>query len=248
MFQSAARAFIGPNLRRQARATLATHATSFVPSTTTQNASPQFSHILSGSTSSLVQKVNASSKLYMSTTAEVASDSLVGIDFIKESVVKVLNDAFDPKEVARAAALAKLEPKKKKKKKKKKQQEDAAPVEENEEPQMSQEEKDTIADAAAEAATPFGFNDAMVTPATRLDFGDYQCNAAMSLAKNVGMSPRDCATKIVDGLRPIIGDIMEEPEIAGPGFINLRFKKEYLEKSVQGMAKDPERLSVPVVE
>ena len=247
MFQSAARAFIGPNLRRQARATLATRATSFVPSTTTQNVSPQFSHIISGSTSSLVEKVNASSKLYMSTTAEVASDSLVGIDFIKESVVKVLNDAFDPKEVARAAALAKLEPKKKKKKKKKKQQEDAAPVEENEEPQMSQEEKDKIADAAAEAATPFGFNDAMVTPATRLDFGDYQCNAAMSLAKNVGMSPRDCATKIVDGLRPIIGDIMEEPEIAGPGFINLRFKKEYLEKSVQGMAKDPERLAVPVV-
>ena len=66
------------------------------------------------------------------------------------------------------------------------------------------------------------------------------------LAKNVGMSPRDCAMKIVDGIRPLIEDIMEEPEIAGPGFINLRFKKEYLEKSVQNMAKDAERLAVPV--
>ena len=86
----------------------------------------------------------------------------------------------------------------------------------------------------------------MVTPATKLEFGDYQCNAAMGLAKNVGMSPRDCAMKIVDGIRPLIEDIMEEPEIAGPGFINLRFKKEYLEKSVQNMAKDAERLAVPV--
>ena len=111
---------------------------------------------------------------------------------------------------------------------------------------MSQEEKDAIGQVAADAAKPFGFSDAMVTPATKLEFGDYQCNAAMGLAKNVGMSPRDCAMKIVDGIRPLIEDIMEEPEIAGPGFINLRFKKEYLEKSVQNMAKDAERLAVPV--
>jgi arginyl-tRNA synthetase len=39
---------------------------------------------------------------------------------------------------------------------------------------------------------------------------------------------------------------MEEPEIAGPGFINLRFKKEYLERSVESMAKDTERLAVPL--
>jgi len=40
---------------------------------------------------------------------------------------------------------------------------------------------------------------------------------------------------------------MEEPEIAGPGFINLKFKKEYLEQAVQNMAIDPERLAVPNV-
>ncbi len=57
---------------------------------------------------------------------------------------------------------------------------------------------------------------------------------------------RDCAMKIVDGLRPMIEDIMEEPEIAGPGFINLRFKKEYLEKSIHNMAQDPDRLAIPL--
>ena len=52
--------------------------------------------------------------------------------------------------------------------------------------------------------------------------------------------------KIVEGLRPMIKDIMEEPEIAGPGFINLRFKKEYLEKSIYNMAQDPDRLAIPL--
>jgi arginyl-tRNA synthetase len=85
----------------------------------------------------------------------------------------------------------------------------------------------------------------MVTPATKLEFGDYQCNAAMVLAKNLGMSPRDCASKIVEGLRPLIGSIMDEPEIAGPGFINLKFKKEYLAQSIQLMASDTDHLAVP---
>jgi arginyl-tRNA synthetase len=39
---------------------------------------------------------------------------------------------------------------------------------------------------------------------------------------------------------------MEEPEIAGPGFINLRFKKDHLEKSVKSMAKDTKRRAVPL--
>jgi len=190
----------------------------------------------------------------MSTTTTTEAETvdahkLVGIDWVTKGIVNILNDAFDPKEVARAAALSKLEPKKKKKKKKKPNAEEGAAantLNEEEKPELTQEQKDEIANAAAEAAKPFGFEDAMVTPATKLEFGDYQCNAAMGLAKYVGLSPRDCAMQIVDGLRPLIGDVMEEPEIAGPGFINLRFKKEYLEKSVESMAKDVERLAVPL--
>ena len=57
---------------------------------------------------------------------------------------------------------------------------------------------------------------------------------------------RECATKIVESLRPTIEDIMEEPEIAGPGFINLRFKKEYLAAAVSAMARDAKgKLAVP---
>ena len=247
MFQ-ATKAFVGPIVRRRAGAALVSRGAIHTSIAKNQNvrvtdATKQLSQSSFRLSSAAIQ--NIATKLHMSTSAEaqVGVESLAGIEWIKEGVAKVLNDSFDPKEVARAAALAKLEPKKKKKKKKK-QAEDTPPAEEK--PEMSQEEKDAIGQVAADAAKPFGFSDAMVTPATKLEFGDYQCNAAMGLAKNVGMSPRDCAMKIVDGIRPLIEDIMEEPEIAGPGFINLRFKKEYLEKSVQNMAKDAERLAVPV--
>jgi len=68
----------------------------------------------------------------------------------------------------------------------------------------------------------------------------------MSLAKSAGLNPRECAQKIVDGLRPLIGDIMEEPEIAGPGFINLKFKEDYLSRALKTMADDAGgRLAVP---
>ena len=244
MFQ-ATKAFVGPSIRRWTSASVgATSKSSTLTQTRLASESPLY-HL---SSSAAIQ--NMATKLYMSTSAETETgvESLAGIEWIKEGIVQVLNESFDSKEVARAAALAKLEPKKKKKKKKKKQADDAAaaPKADAEEiPPLTQEEKDAIGEAAAQSAKPFGFEDTMVTPATKLEFGDYQCNAAMGLARNVGLAPRDCAMKIVDGIRPLIEDIMEEPEIAGPGFINLRFKKEYLEKSVQNMAKDAERLAVP---
>ena len=57
---------------------------------------------------------------------------------------------------------------------------------------------------------------------------------------------RDCAMKIVEGIKPLIEGIMEEPEIAGPGFINLRFTSEYLSSSMKQMALDSDgRLAIP---
>lgn len=170
--------------------------------------------------------------------------SLKGIHWIRNTVADVLNDAFDYKLVAQNAALEKLEPKKKKKKKIQNEKTDN-PEERNATKELSQEEKDAIVKEAIDKATPFQEQDAMVTPATKLEFGDYQCNAAMSLAKPLHMSPRDCATLISQKLTPLLKDVMEEPEIAGPGFINLRFKKEYLSQAISQMASDPDRLAVP---
>jgi cysteinyl-tRNA synthetase len=189
----------------------------------------------------------SASIMYMSTTASTATPAVAikSIDFVEEAVLDAMNELFDPAEVARGAALAKLNKPKKKKKKKKKQTENAAAPEE-EKPPMSEEEKQAIGDAAAASAKPFTLSDTMVTLATKAEFGDYQVNAAMGLAKNVGMNPRECAAKIVEKIVPKIGDCMEEPEIAGPGFINLKFKRDYLTAAAQAMAEDASgRLAQP---
>ena len=68
-------------------------------------------------------------------------------------------------------------------------------------------------------------------------FGDYQCNAAMGLAKKLGRKPRDVAQAIVDHLQ--IDDLCEPPEIAGPGFINLRLRPEFLARSLGSIPPAP---------
>jgi len=67
---------------------------------------------------------------------------------------------------------------------------------------------------------------AIVRPATDPKFGDYQANGVMALAKKLKTNPRKLAEQVVAKLD--VGDICEPPEIAGPGFINLRLKTDYL--------------------
>ena len=83
--------------------------------------------------------------------------------------------------------------------------------------------------------------DPMVVPASNPKFGDYQCNVAMSLAKKLKDKPRAIATQIIENLD--ITDFCLPPEIAGPGFINLTLKPEYLEAHLQQIIKD-ERLGI----
>ncbi|MGB3508706.1 MAG: arginine--tRNA ligase [Microcoleaceae cyanobacterium] len=83
--------------------------------------------------------------------------------------------------------------------------------------------------------------DPMVVAANNPKFGDYQCNLAMSLAKKLKDKPRAIATLIIEHLD--ITDICESPEIAGPGFINLTLKPEYIEAYLQQIIKD-ERLGI----
>jgi arginyl-tRNA synthetase len=82
---------------------------------------------------------------------------------------------------------------------------------------------------------------AMVRAAQDARFGDYQANCAMSLAKVLGKQPRAIAQEIVQRLPA--GDLLEPPEVAGPGFINVRLRPDWLAAQVQRMARD-ERLGV----
>lgn len=77
----------------------------------------------------------------------------------------------------------------------------------------------------------------LVVPASQPKFGDFQCNIALPLAKSLGQSPRAIAEQIVGRVQ--LDDICEPLEIAGPGFINLRLKLDYLAQQLQALREDP---------
>jgi arginyl-tRNA synthetase len=83
---------------------------------------------------------------------------------------------------------------------------------------------------------------ALVKPATDPKFGDYQVNGVMALAKQLKTNPRKLAEQIVAKLD--VSDICEEPDIAGPGFINLRLKPAFVAANLLEINKDADRLGV----
>lgn len=83
--------------------------------------------------------------------------------------------------------------------------------------------------------------DLLLVPASNPKFGDFQVNGAMSLARPLQTKPRAIAEAILAQLD--VSDLCEPPEIAGPGFINLRLKTPYLAQQLQAIHQS-ERLGV----
>ncbi len=65
-----------------------------------------------------------------------------------------------------------------------------------------------------------------ITIATNEKFGDFQTNFAMMNSKLIGNNPRAIAQAIVNNF--VENDVIEKLEIAGPGFINIFLKNDYL--------------------
>lgn len=85
---------------------------------------------------------------------------------------------------------------------------------------------------------------ALIKPAANPAHGDYQANCAMALAKILGKTPREVAQMIVSRLD--LAGICDPPEVAGPGFINLRLNSSWLAAQLKEMAQD-DRLGVDPV-
>lgn len=81
----------------------------------------------------------------------------------------------------------------------------------------------------------------MIRPAQDAKFGDFQANFAMPLSKQLGKPPRDIAQAVI--ARLAISDLCEPPEVAGPGFINLRLRDAFVATEVTRIAGD-DRLGV----
>jgi arginyl-tRNA synthetase len=72
-----------------------------------------------------------------------------------------------------------------------------------------------------------------IAVATKEEFGDFQTNFAMMNSKAIGDNPRKIAQNIIDNI--VNNDIIEKLEIAGPGFINIFLKVQYLNRSIKNV-------------
>ncbi|WMP16392.1 arginine--tRNA ligase [Thiothrix lacustris] len=73
---------------------------------------------------------------------------------------------------------------------------------------------------------------AIVKPSARPEFGDYQANGVMAAAKQLKTNPRELATRLLETLD--LSDLAEKLEVAGPGFINIHLKNEWLSGALRG--------------
>ena len=66
---------------------------------------------------------------------------------------------------------------------------------------------------------------------TKKEFGDFQTNFAMMNSKAIGKNPREIATTLVENFKE--NDLIEKLEIAGPGFINIHLKNNFLNNELK---------------
>ncbi|HHN6009491.1 arginine--tRNA ligase [Citrobacter freundii] len=80
-----------------------------------------------------------------------------------------------------------------------------------------------------------------VRQSAKVQFGDYQANGMMAVAKKLGMAPRQLAEQVLTHLD--LNGIASKVEIAGPGFINIFLDPAFLAQHVQ-QALASDRLGV----
>ncbi len=80
-----------------------------------------------------------------------------------------------------------------------------------------------------------------VRQSAKVQFGDYQANGVMAVAKKLGMAPRQLAEQVLSHLD--LNGIANKVEIAGPGFINIFLDPAFLAENVN-LALQSERLGV----
>jgi len=84
-----------------------------------------------------------------------------------------------------------------------------------------------------------------VRQSAKVQFGDYQANGVMAVAKKLGMAPRQLAEQVLTHLD--LNGIASKTEIAGPGFINIFLEPAFLAGLVDDALKS-ERLGVVLPE
>ncbi len=92
---------------------------------------------------------------------------------------------------------------------------------------------------AAEFGPDYADADPVIRPS---QFADFQCNAALALAKRLGRPSRDIAAQLAGRLAGT--SVCERAEVSGPGFINLTLRDGWIAAQAGSMLAD-QRLGVP---
>ncbi len=87
-------------------------------------------------------------------------------------------------------------------------------------------------------------SDVIVSDATKAEFGDYQFNGAMKLARTLRRNPREISLDII---KHIDSPIVAKVEVAGAGFINIWLDDEWLSNSLNSIIDD-KRVGVGFIE
>ena len=104
---------------------------------------------------------------------------------------------------------------------------------------LKQQVNQIIADALSKASIEI--ENITVNDATKPEFGDYQFNGIMPLAKQLKRSPRDIAAGVVSMIDT--EGLISKAEVAGPGFINIWLNHDQLGEEAGKMLAD-ERVGV----
>ena len=79
-------------------------------------------------------------------------------------------------------------------------------------------------------------NDIVIEKPAKKENGDYSTNIALTLTKKLHQSPMEIATNIKENLEK--EDVIEDIQIASPGFINIYLKKEFLLSYINKIIKE----------
>jgi len=77
---------------------------------------------------------------------------------------------------------------------------------------------------------------AAVRPSQDPAFGDYQANGCMAAAKRQKRNPRELAAEIAE--RVDLEPLAPKPEVAGPGFLNVRLRDSWIAQALESLLHD----------
>ena len=83
---------------------------------------------------------------------------------------------------------------------------------------------------------------AHVITASRPEFGDYQANGVMAIAKQQKRNPREIASEVLTVLEKQKDELIAKLEIAGPGFINITLSNDALLELGNAALVSPDKL------